>query len=187
MKAVFHKLTQEFASVFEHKCTGNEAIGFSILLHITILSAVASFHNRTDFEPTSPKENPLVFEFTPELVEISSSTSASDLSGVRNETAEKLVGRASNNLKGNMNRESYLMASLASLKALETPFAVDLQEIDPDSAGGFSPIFEGKVPGSIYDSVGRKKGEGKGSGNGIKVYIGSGGGSCPSGGPTIFQ
>ncbi|MFQ5604397.1 MAG: hypothetical protein ACE5HS_14100 [bacterium] len=179
-------IRQAIKNRFRKGLSTRDAIGISIIVHIVIGSALASFLIGTMIVQPADLSQTIEFDLTTEEV---SSVKAdqlngqnSDQFGVSNSEASKQVGRASTLTKGNMNRETTVMASLASLSELKESFNFIMAQVTADSVGGFSPA-EGKVPGSEYNSFGLKNGDGFGAGHGAGIYIG--GGLCaPSAAPN---
>ncbi len=168
--------------LFPKYVSAQNALGISIMLHLFITAAfgtywVGSIENRDLNHVDDIVLNLETIKFKPEFSHGSSSEY-----GKSNSEAEKKSGKASNLVKGNMNRDAILKASLASMEDFIKPFRFVTQTIVSDSTGGFS-IVDGDMPGSQLDSYGTKKGEGAGHGGGIRVRVGGYGGLCaPTGG-----
>ncbi len=153
----------------------------SIVMHLVAATAIATFWAGTHLVEHANDNDEIVFELETITSEHNTSDNLSgkpaDEFGSTNPDASRASGKASTPVKGNMNREAAVMASLASLTELTESFGFITHTVVSDSLGGFSPS-DGRIPGSEYDSFGRKKGEGIGAGDGTGVYIG-GGGFCP--------
>lgn len=158
--------------------TTRNAIGMSIGLHLLLGMALAALWTGNQLATHSEGADEIVFELQTikekqpfEGVQGQSSEEY----GVPNQDAAKASGKASNPVRGNMNKSAVVMASLTALTDLRDSFSFVTHAVAADSLGGFSPI-DGEVPGSEYDSFGRKKGQGIGAG-GVRIYV-SGGGVC---------
>lgn len=159
---------QTFQNRFPNKLNTSQTILISIVLHIAVALAVAAFWVSSKISAEAHSANSIVFDL--ETIKPSQANSgqlpqAIDEFGLPNADAAKTSGQASNPMRGNMSRDAVVMASLASLSQLRETFAFVTQTVSTDSVGGFSPLH-GNVPGSEYDSFGRKKGEGLGNGSG---------------------
>ncbi len=177
--------------IFNDKLSGRkwfslrEAVGLSILLHLMATVVVASFWLGNEIFKQPAIEPPLMFELEPSYLSQSvGPTNPVEQSGMSSLTTEKQVGTTGS--RGNLSRDAFLMASLASLDELREAFTPALHPVSTDTVGSFSPLMEGTIPGSNGDSFGWHKGTRAGSGRGISISIGSGGGNCPPG-PTILQ
>jgi|GEM_PF-3522426 len=173
-------IRESFQDRFHGGLSMRKSLLLSIVLHLIAGGAIAAYWAGSqvaahlasndkivfDLETISPKEN--IDKLTgPQAEEY----------GVTNADAKDVSGKASTFLKGNMNRDAVVMASLASLSKLTESFGFITHAVAADSLGGFSPA-DGNIPGSEYDSFGRKKGEGRGAGDGSGIRV-SGGGFCP--------
>ncbi len=177
------RVQETVVSLVERLPTGfsiRQSLGFSIALHIFIVAAVGTLRVSDHIREHAVTDNEIVFDLEIQAPDHANSAqqtaSSTEELGKSNSEAEKESGRASNLLRGNMNREALLRASLTDLTTLTGSFEFAGHTVVSDSTGGFS-LMDGDIPGSEFDSFGRRKGEGKGhGGSGISV---SGGGFCP--------
>jgi len=155
------------------------AVSLSVVLHLLVAVALAGMVVTTTTSPVATADDVIEFDLTTVKYKTdfgrNGQSQSTGEAGTPNANAQAESGRASTLLKGNMNRESVMMASLAGLDALKSSFSFMMQKTVADSLGGFSPTH-GDIPGSAYDSFGYRKGDNLGRGNG-KIVI-SGGGLC---------
>lgn len=154
-----------FRNRFPNKLNTSQTILISIVLHVVVALAVAAFWVSSQISAEAHSANSIVLDLeTVKSIQANTGQLQQAVDGysLPNPDAAKTSGRASNPMRGNMNREAMVMASLASLSQLRETFTFVTQTVSTDSVGGFSPMH-GDVPGSEYDSFGRKKGEGTGS------------------------
>jgi len=149
------------------------AIGLSILLHVVVVAAIASFWATTVTmipadQPTSI-EFDLVAEQTPPAVASSQSAKA-----------QSQAGKAGGGERGQVtqspkSREAVLMASLAGLTELKESLGFVSQPVASDSSSSaFAPMGSGSAPNTSLDALGKKYGggsEGTGGG-GFTVSVG---------------
>lgn len=163
-----------------NKINTKRAISLSIALHVMFGAAVANILvNGSTSHTQRAAEETIEFDLTTieSMTDLQFKKSGRSLqeAGVPNKNADSKSGRNSTLLKGNMNKKSLMMASLAGLEDLKGSFSFIRQKTTADSLGGFSPV-NGNIPGSAYDSFGNRKGENLGRGNGTIII--SGGGYC---------
>ncbi len=153
---------------FRGRLKTRDAIAISIILHLIIGTAMASFFSGALF--VKPPEDLDSIEF--DLVTEKTNTPFSS-QFAENSPSSESKGRAGNPAKNTMNRKAAVMASLASLSELREAFSFISQQVSSDSSAGFSPI-QGKAPSIEF---GFQNDDRFGSGNGPRVLI-SGGGVC---------
>ena len=167
------------------KINTRRALSLSIALHVMFGAAVANIWVNRSYSHSQTAEETIEFDLTTieSMTDLQFKKSGRSLqeAGVPNKNADSKSGRNSTLLKGNMNKKSFMMASLAGLEDLKGSFNFIRQKTTADSIGGFSPV-NGDVPGSDYDSFGNRKGENLGRGNGT-IIISSGGYCAPSPAP----
>lgn len=192
-------VANRFRQRFRKSITTRGALGISILLHLFIAMAFASFLAGTYYiESIKEQEESIVFDLETETnIDFSSNSSNSNLSSqLDGKLAEnsRLSGLESSSSSGKgspsavVNNESAVLASFASLTDLKESFSFVMQQVSADSLNGFSPVF-GDAPDTKIFSAGFNDGNGYGNGrgSGISISIG-GGGHCPAGGPGgIYQ
>jgi len=171
------------------KITTREAVAFSIVFHIFLGVAIAAMNrDKISIFMTEKEEN---IEF--ELVTVKDLNLASSNNQGKNNQANsssvikagKKIGLSSSTSKKlvaenvNINKETVMLASLASLSALQESFQFVIQELSVDEEGVFTPI-QGDVPDTkvIADGLLNAKGIG-GRRGGIISISGGGNGRCP--------
>lgn len=187
MKQVLNKVTTRFNKRI--RMTTRQAIGLSVFLHIVAGLAVAGIY-ADDLPSLIATEQESQIEF--ELVDLdkirmtnsdsqnrssdsqanSSSKKAGRLVGLNSSTSKKIVAE---NVA--VNKQSAMLASLASLTELREAFTFVTQEISADSIGTFTPI-QGTAPDTKLIADGLTNGYGYGGRSGI-ISLGGGRGSCP--------
>ncbi|MFQ5649804.1 MAG: hypothetical protein ACE5IY_07670 [bacterium] len=177
----FRQMKEGIQGRFHRRVTPRGALGISLLLHVFFGAALGSYWVGARVAQQARHADEIVFDLQTikENPDLSGQqrAQASEEYGLPNREALEASGRASSVVKGNMNRDAVVTASLAALSDLRDSFTFITHAVAADSVGGFSPV-NGDVPGSEYDSFGRKKGEGVGAG-GVSVVVG-GSGFCPS-------
>ena len=180
------RLRQIITNRFRRGISTRGAIGISIILHLLLGSALASYFMGTLYIHPAQQKQSIEFDLSTEKL---SMTASNDLNGenakahgAANLESSEETGKSGNLMTGSMNREAVFMSSLASLSDLRESFRFIMQQVSADSLGGFSPV-DGQAPGSEYNSLGYKDGEGLGYGHGAGIYVG--GGLCaPSPAPS---
>jgi len=179
IKAYLKTVQNSFHERFHGGLSIRKSLLLSIVLHLIAGGAIAAYWAGSHMAVHMASNDKIVFD----LETISPKHDVDKLTGpqakeygVTNPNAKDVSGKASSLVKGNMNRDAVVMASLASLSKLTESFGFITHAVVSDSVGGFSPA-DGDIPGSEYDSFGRKKGEGLGAGDGSGIRVS--GGFCP--------
>jgi len=167
--AVQHRIRKGISS--------RNAVALSMVLHFGVALAIGSLWVSNNLLSPDHSDG-IVFDLTTVKEAIKQNAQSPSEYGVPNREASKESGKASNLVKGNMNRDAVLMASLTSLSDLRASFSFMMQSVSSDSIGGFAPL-DGDIPGSDYNAFGNKNGEGHGFGNGAVTIGGGRGGDCP--------
>jgi len=149
------------------------AIGLSILLHVVVVAAIASFWATTvaivpDDQPASIEFDLVTEQTTPAVASSQSSVPASSEEG---KAGGKGGAKAAQNPGS---REAVLMASLAGLTELRESLGFTTEHTTPDSSSAFSAIGGSVAPNTDLDALGKKYGagdEGTGQG-GFTVSVG---------------
>lgn len=144
-----------------------DAIGISILLHLLIGTAFASFLVGTYYVTPSHPEQSIEFDLIAETVK---PTAADRLAGqVSDQTAG---GAQSNSATGSapqtIDKQAILMASLGSLSDLKESFKFVMQQVSSDSLG-LSPLH-GQMPSTAFYGAGSGGEDGSGHG-GISIGV----------------
>ena len=178
-KTSFKKIGLAVQNRIRKGISSRNAVALSLVLHFGVALAIGSLWVSKNML-NSDHSDSIVFDLTTVKEEIKQNAQSPSEFGVPNREASKESGKASNLVKGNMNRDAVLMASLTSLSDLRASFSFMMQSVSSDSIGGFAPL-DGDIPGSDYNVFGNKNGEGHGFGNGAVTIGGSGGrgGDCP--------
>ncbi|RMD90659.1 MAG: hypothetical protein D6813_08835 [Calditrichaeota bacterium] len=192
---VILNLVNKGRGLIPRRFSTRQAIGISLILHIFIAMAFASFLMQKYHPEGSPlNTSPLVFDLqTDTKVKFESQNVNQDLDNLTdgfnqpnevvnngfNGDAESAAGRASEAL--NSNNQDVVMASLASLSDLKDSFKFIMHQVSSDSLNGLNPIH-GDMPDASYISTGNADGTGAGDGSGVTITFGGGGGHCPTGG-----
>ena len=170
------------------KIRTREAVAFSIVVHIFLGIAIAAMNRDKISGFRTEKEENIEFELVTvkdlnlassnnqgknNQANASSVTKAGKKIGLSSSTSKKLVAE-----NVNVNKEAVMLASLASLSALQESFQFVIQEFSVDEEGVFTPI-QGDVPDTKVIADGLLNGKGTGSRRGIISISGGRNGSCP--------
>ncbi|MFQ5824471.1 MAG: hypothetical protein ACE5JB_10485 [bacterium] len=176
---------------FRKGITTRGALGISLVLHIFIGMAFASFLAGKYYIEHVIESQSIVFDLATETeVKFQNNSNNSNLTdkllGQKlqkdfqtngfNGTESSATGSESSISKHNTNRDAVVLASLASLSDLRESFNFIMQQVSADSLVGFSPIH-GESPDTEFYTAGSNNGTGIGNGSGIRILIG--GGYCP--------
>ncbi|RMD64063.1 hypothetical protein D6833_04885 [Candidatus Parcubacteria bacterium] len=164
-----------------------DALGISLVLHLLLGVAFATWFVGQTVVAHRPEESKLVFELAsqPEISvdKIVNSSAFANNQNAGN-PAEAADGRASSATnEAAMSKEQIMMASLSSLSQLKDTFNFVFQQTSADSVGEFSPAH-GDAPDVESLAAGLRDGNGLGRGNG-SIIISGGGGHCPA--PGVLQ
>lgn len=194
----FKNMVEKSQLRFRKGITTRGALGISLILHLFIGMAFASFLAGKYYVEHITESSSIEFDLVTDTeVKFQSNTYDSNLSDqpigqkLQNElqtpgfngSESSAAGRESSIAKNNNNNKAVVLASLASLSELKDSFNFIIQKVSADSLTGFSPI-QGKLPETEFYTAGFN-GNGFGNDSGVSISLGGGGGHCPVGG--IFR
>ncbi|MFQ5708679.1 MAG: hypothetical protein ACE5HO_14585 [bacterium] len=185
-------LVQGFGQRIYRGVSTRGALGISVILHIFILMAFASFFVGTHYIKPQIESATVVLDLQTErdvkdvklekninnqTLSGSNSTKPADVEGF-NGTAADAAGSPSSVAKRSTNQQAVVLSSLASLSDLKESFNFVMQKTSADTTNGFAPV-QGNAPDTKFYTAGSKNGQGFGNGNG-GFSISIGGGHCPA-------
>ena len=171
-------IRQAFSRLSERVSTRRGAVGLSLMLHLIVASAFASFLvTRAVVEPhhlANTIEFDLVSEPATKTVANQSESQKSQAASSASAQAGKAEGLPGALARSAQNKNALVMASLASLSDLKESFGFISHQVAADSSSGFAPMH-GTDPNSTLNSLGDGKyKDGLGSTGGVTISVGAG-------------